>query len=327
MPWSSPRFVVRAAAALAVAAFIPVSGGAQPALSGTVRIVVPTPAGSPPDVLSRVIANELNTIEGWRVVVENRPGATQTIGVGDVLKQPADGRTILAMTIPMLAAPALLPKVNFHLETDIAPVIKVSKGYNVLVVSPSVPATSVREFIAVLKASPHQFNFSSAGIGNPAHLIGEMFKLRTGTQATHVPYHDGGQFVNDLIEGRTQFAFITSVRVVGFVTTGKLRALAVMGPNRIPALPNIPTIVEQGFPDLAVEDWVGFGVKAGTPADAIRRLNGAVNRLLTRPDVQADFAKFGHAPAGGTPEEFGALIRSQLAHWSAVIHDAGIKAQ
>ena len=327
MPRPSSRFVVRAAAALAVAAFAPVAGGAQPAPSGTVRIVVPTPAGSPPDVLSRVIAHELNTTEGWRVVVEDRPGATQTIGVADVLKQPADGRTVLAMTIPMLAAPALLPQVNFHLETDIAPVIKVSKGYNVLVVNPAVPARSVSEFVAVLKARPNQFNFSSAGIGNPAHLIGEMFKLRTGTHATHVAYQDGGQFVNDLIEGRTQFAFITSVRVVGFVTSGKLRALAVMGPDRIPALPNVPTIVEQGFPDLAVEDWVGFGVKAGTPADDIRRLNAAVNKLLARPDVRADFAKFGHSPAGGTPEEFGTLVRSQLAHWSAVIHDAGIKAQ
>lgn len=309
--------------AAAVAASV---AAAQPAPRGAIRIVVPTPAGSPPDVLSRIVANQLNASRGWRVVVEDRPGATQTIGVADVLKQPADGRTILAMTIPMLAAPALLPNLGFRLDADIAPVIKLSRGYNMLVVNPAVPAASVAEFVAVLKRKPGEFNFASGGIGNPAHLIGEMFKLRTGTQATHVPYQDGGQFVNDLIQGRTQFAFITTVRVVGFVAAGKLRALAVMGPSRIAALPDVPTIVEQGYPDLAVEDWVGFGVKAGTPADAVLRLNAALNQAIAKPAIRAAFAKFGHEAAGGTPEAFGTLIRSQLAHWKTVIQEAGIKA-
>ena len=237
---------------------------AQPYPSNIIRIVVPTGPGSPPDILSRVIATELSASEGWRVVVENRPGAIQTIGVADVLKQPADGHNVLAMTVPMLAAQTLIPKMGLRLETDLAPVIRISTGYNVLVVNPSVQAKSVSELITALKKEPGKLLFASGGVGNPAHLLGEMFLLRTGTRATHVPYPQGQQFTADLLNGTTQFSFITSVRVVDLVAAGKLRALAVMGPERVAALKDVPTIVEAGFPDLAVKDWVGFATKAGT---------------------------------------------------------------
>jgi tripartite-type tricarboxylate transporter receptor subunit TctC len=298
---------------------------AQDYPSNVIRIVVPAPPGSPPDVLSRIIANELSASEGWRVVVENRPGAIQTIGVADVLKQPADGHTILAMTIPMLAAPALLPKAGLQLETDLAPVIKISTGYNVLVVNPSIPAKSVSELIALLKSQPDKLHFASGGVGNPAHLIGEMFKLRTGSRAIHVPYPQGQQFVADLLNGTTQFSFITSVRIVDLVGSGKFRALAVMGPTRVAALKDVPSIVEAGFPELVVEDWVGFATRSGTPNAITMRLNEAVNKAITKRDVREAFSRVGHEPVGGTPAEFGHLINSQLAHWGKVIQDAGIK--
>ncbi len=299
---------------------------AQHDTSGAIRIIVPTPPGSPPDILCRILANELSASEGWQVVVENRPGAIQTLGVAEVLKLPADGRTLLAMTLPMFAAPALLPDRQLTLGTDLAPVIKLSTGYNVLVVHPSVPAHSVRELVDLLKSRPGKLNFASGGIGNPAHLIGELFKRQTGTQATHVPYPQGGPFVADLISGTTQFSFISTVRVVDLVHAGKLRALAVMGPKRVAALKDVPTIVEQGFPDLVVEDWVGIGVKSGTADATVTRLNAASNKALAKTAVRESFEKVGHEPVGGSPYEFGKLIHAQLAYWKAVIQHAAIKA-
>jgi tripartite-type tricarboxylate transporter receptor subunit TctC len=311
---------------LAIAVAAAASAQAQPYPSNTIRIVAPTGPGSPPDVLGRIIATELSTSEGWRVVVENRPGAIQTIGVTDVLTQPADGHSILAMTIPMLAAQALLPKLGLRLETDLAPVIRISTGYNVLVVHPSVPAKSVSELIAVLKKEPGKYNFASGGVGNPAHLIGEMFLLRTGTRATHVPYPQGQQFTADLLSGTTQFSFITSVRVVDLVAAGKLRALAVMGPERVAALKDVPTIVEAGFPDLAVEDWAGFATKAGTPNQVVARLNEVMNRSITKQHVREAFMRVGHEPVGGSSAKFGTLINSEIARWKKVIQEAEIKA-
>ena len=300
---------------------------AQPYPSNIIRIVVPTGPGSPPDILSRVIATELSASEGWRVVVENRPGAIQTIGVADVLKQPADGHNVLAMTVPMLAAQILIPKMGLRLETDLAPVIRISTGYNVLVVNPSVQAKSVSELITALKKEPGKLLFASGGVGNPAHLLGEMFLLRTGTRATHVPYPQGQQFTADLLNGTTQFSFITSVRVVDLVAAGKLRALAVMGPERVAALKDVPTIVEAGFPDLAVKDWVGFATKAGTSDQIVTRLNDAMNRAITKQNVRNSFMRIGYEPVGGSPAEFGKLINSELARWKEVIQEAGIKAQ
>jgi len=298
---------------------------AQSYPANPIRIVVPTAPSTPPDIISRVIATALTNAEGWRVIVENKPGAVQTIGGSDVLKQPSDGYSIFALSLPVSAAPAFLPNMPFKLDADFAPVAKISTSYNVLVTNPNVPAKSVAELVALLKSQPDKLTFSSGGFGTPAHLIGEMFKLQTGTRATHVPYQQFPQAIGDLINGTNQFQFIASLPVVDLIKTGKLNGLAVTAPKRLAALPDVPTIVEQGFPALVVEDWVGFAVKSGTSPEIVARLNAALNKALATPAVKQAFANVGAETAGGTPAEFGNLVNAQLAHWAKVVKDSGMK--
>jgi len=292
--------------------------------SNVVRIVVPTGVGTPPDIISRVVATELSDAEGWRMLVENKPGALQTIGMAEVLKQPADGYSIYPMSVPTMAVPSLMPKMGLRPQFDFAPVIKVSSSYNVLVVTPSLPERSLAELIATLKARPGKFNFSSAGFGTPAHLIGEMFKLQTGVAATHVPYQQSQQRIADLLNGTNQFDFLATVSAADLIASGKLKAIAVTAPQRVAGLRDVPTVVEQGFPDLVVEDYVGFAAKTGTSREIVVRLNEAIDRALHKPRVRDAFAKLGAEPAGGNSATFGALITAQVAHWDRVVKQAGI---
>ena len=225
----------------------------------------------------------------------------------------------------MMVTPSLLPNSGFRPEVDFAPVVKISTSYTALVVHPSVPASSVSELVSRLKSKPGQINFSSAGFGTPSHLIGEMFLLQTGTRATHVPYQQFPQAIADLISGTNQYMFVTTLPVIDLIATGKLRALAVTAPKRIAALSQIPSVVEAGFPSLVTEDWVGFAVRSGTSIEITRRLNQAINRVLANPKIREAFAKIGADPAGGTPAEFGELIKTRVAHWETVIKEADIK--
>jgi tripartite-type tricarboxylate transporter receptor subunit TctC len=324
---SAHLFIGSLAAALVWAATGTVQ--AQPASfpSGTIRFVAPFSASTPPDIISRIVAKDLTEGEGWRVIVENRPGGVTTIAATDVLSQPADGHSLYAMSVPSAAAPSLVPKMSYSLDKDFEPVIKATVSYNVLVVNPSVPATTVTELVALLKSQPDKLTFSSGGFGTPAHLIGEQFKLQTGTRAQHVPYAQFPQAIGDLLNGTNAFMFITMLPVVDLIKTGKLRALAVTGPKRVPILPDVPTIVEAGYASLVVEDWTGFAVKRGTPKEAIARLNTAINKALQKPSVQEALAKIGAAPAGGTPDEFGQLVGDEVAHWKKVVADADMKVQ
>jgi tripartite-type tricarboxylate transporter receptor subunit TctC len=304
--------------------------GFQPAFaqhfpSNVIRVVAPYSASTPPDIVARIIATALVEGEGWNVIVENKPGAVGTIGVMEVLKQPPEGYTLLSVTAPFAAIPALVPDAKFKVETDLAPVVQVGTAYNVLVVNPSVPVNSVAELIAYLKKEPGKHTFSSGGFGTPAHLLGEMFKLETGVQATHVPYVQFPQAIADLISGINTYQFIAMMPVVQHINTGKLRALAVMGRRRVAALKDVPTIGEAGYPQLAAEDWAGLVVKAGTPPAVTARLNEAVNKALRTDKVRDALAKLGTDPGGGTPEAFGTLVRAEIARWSKVIKDAGIK--
>jgi len=299
--------------------------GAQSYPSNMIRVMVPSAAGTPPDIMGRIIASELGESEGWRVIVENKPGAIQTIGLADVLKQPADGYTIASIALPASAAPALLPNVGFRLDGDFAPVIKLASAYHVLVVHPDVPAKSLGELVALLKSQPDKYTFSSGGFGTPAHLAGEMFKLQTKVRTTHVPYNALPRAITDLLNGTNHFQFITPLPVIDLIGTGKLRALAVTGPARLPVLKDVPTVGEAGFPDLIIQDWFGLLVKTGTPNEVVVRLNDTVNKALAKPRVREAIAKLAAEPAGGTPAEFGQFLGSQVAHWSKVVKESGIK--
>lgn len=221
---------------------------AQTYPSGTIRIVVTGAAGTPPDIITRIVAEELAGAEGWRVVVENKAGAMQTLGSADVLKHPPDGHTLLCIAMAATVAPALLPNMTFRLDADFTPIIRMATAYHVLVVHPSVPAKSLSEFVALLKSQPDKLTFSSGGFGTPAHMAGELFKLQTGVQATHVPYQALPRAIGDLLNGTNQYQFITPLPVLGLIQAEQLRALAVTGPTRLAALKDVPTVREAGFP-------------------------------------------------------------------------------
>lgn len=293
--------------------------------SDTIHIVVAAAAGTPPDIISRIVANDIAQERGWRIVAENKPGAMQTLAGAEVLRQPANGYSVVSVSLPGMTAQALLPATHFRIEKDFAAVAKLSTSYNVLVVHPSVPARSVSELVDLLKAQPNKLTFSSGGFGTPAHLAGELFKLQTGVQATHVPYQQLPQAIGDLISGTNQYMFVTTLPVVDLIATGKLRALAVTAPKRIAALPDVPTVVEAGFPGLIVQDWTGLLVKSGTPNEIIARLNEAINKSLEKPDIRAAFAKLGGETAPGSSSEFAQFVNSQIAYWGKVVKDSGMK--
>jgi len=277
--------------------------------------------------MSRIIATELSESEGWRVIVENRPGALSTIAMADVLKQPADGLSLFPMTVGSIATPALLPNAGLRLDADFAPVVKISSSYTALVSTPSLSVRSTAELVSLLRSQPDKFNISAGPFGTPSHLLAEVFKLETGARASVIPYQQVQQRLSDLLSGTTHFAFYNTPAVVNLIAAGKLRALAVTAPKRIAALENVPTIGEQGFPNMVVpgEDWIGFLVRRGTPDHVVARLNESVNKALSRQKVRDAYASVGAEPAGGTPTEFGRLVMSQLAYWDNVVKKAGIK--
>lgn len=320
------RSVLRGLSALALGACFAGVSLAQAWPTKPIRLLVPYTAGSPPDLSSRVLATHLSTSLQQQVVVENKPGAIGLVALQDLLRQPADGYTLYCILTPVTTASALLPAQKVDLAKELQPVSQVDRIGTVLVVNNDLPATDMKSFVALLRAKPNELNFASTGNGTPAHLAGELFKNQEKVQAAHVPYMSFAQSVPDLISNRVQFMFMTSSVAAPLVNTGKVRALGIVGPNRLPILPNVPTLAEQGMGKIDTSSWDGIVVKAGTPKPIVDRLNTEIVRILARPEIKAKFVEMGMTAVSSTPEELGALIEAETARWGALIKAANITA-
>ena len=321
------RLVVIAGSLASVMLLAAPLSSAQTYPSKPIRLVVPAAVSTPIDIVSRIVAEKVGVALGQTITVENKPGASGIVGGQDVLKQPADGYTLLTMMMPMSVGQAIYANVPFDLRRDFEPIGQTAFSYNVLVVHPSVPASSVKDLVALIKSQPGKLSFSSGGPGTPAHVAGELFKQQTGTDSLHVPYHQFPQAIADLLSGQNQFMFVATPPVVGHIGSGRLRALAVTGPDRITVLKDLPTMVEAGYPDFVVRDWQGFVVKTGAPKEVVAKVNAAIATALMTDELKQAFAKIGADPAAGSPEAFGKLIGSEVERWATLAKAANIKVQ
>jgi tripartite-type tricarboxylate transporter receptor subunit TctC len=315
------------AAGAAGAAALPAFPDAAAALdypTRPVHMIVDLPAGLAPDVMARLVSAPLSERLGQPIVIENRPGAGGNIGAEVVVRAPPDGYTLLAMISGNAASGALYPNLDFNFIRDIAAVAFLGYTPFTMVVNPSVPAKTVAEFIAYAKANPAKINWASPGTGTAPHLAGELFQMMTGVKLVHVPYR--GNYMSDLLAGHVQVAFISIPPVLGYIKSGKLRALAVTTRSRMGLLPEIPTVAES-VPGYEGSGWAGVGAPKGTPADIIDKLNKDINAVLAEPAIKARLVNMGVELELMTPEQFGKLIADAAEKWAKVIKFANIKAK
>src|ERR1700761_460771 len=314
------------ATALAFLALLPlVAAFADDYPDRPVKVIVPTPPGGPVDVIARVTAKALQTTLGKDFVVEKRAGPGNTIGSKDAAEASADGYTLLFSSASgLVIAPLLHPDAGYDPIKSFDPIALVGESSNILVVNPAVPANSVQELVAYAKANPGKVNFSSGGIGVLPHLIGEMFKARAGIDIVHVPYKGGGPSINDVVAGNVQMTFEGTSVLLPLIEAGRLRALAVTTAKRIPQLPDVPTIVESGFPNFVSASWTGFLAPAHTPALIIAKLNAAINASLKTDELKTALARLSNEPLGGAPADFTAVIKGDLDKWSPIVNTLGL---
>jgi len=316
-----------AAAALGLGAIAPAAHGAEEAYPArTVRLVVPYTPGTGIDILARTLGQKLS--DAWKVavVVENRPGASGAIGSEAVAKSAPDGYTILMQASTIVIDPSLHKNAPYNPVRDFAPVAPLALGSLGLVVHPSVKASTVKELVALAKASPGRMTYASPGSGTPHHLAMELFKARTGTDILHVPYKGTGGAVQDLLGGQVNMMFLPIHVALGQVQAGKLRLLAAGGTRRAAVTPDVPSLAEaSGIEDIDVDIWYAMYVPAGTPAPIVARLNADVNALLDSPDVATTLRKQGLTPTGGSAADLAELTRKDLDRWARVIGEARIQ--
>ena len=291
----------------------------------TIRLVVPFPPGGFNDQLGRILAQKLHESWGQSVVVENRPGGGSQLGTQAVAKAPPDGYTLLVASFAFAVNPALYAKLPYDTARDFVPVILCAATPNLLVVGNDVAAKSVKDLVALAKAKPGELVYGSAGIGSSNHLSMELLKARAGIDLVHVPYKGSAPAVLDLVGGRVQAMFDNTPNVLPQVKAGKVRALAVTSPRRFALLPELPTVAEAGLKDFEVSVWFGVVAPARTPPAVVDRINAEVNRILLLPDVQSIFRLQGVETIGGSPQQFGLHLQSQMTKWGALVRDAGIR--
>ena len=289
-----------------------------------VRLIVPFAAGAVNDITARLIGRWLSERLGQPFIIENRPGGGANIGIEAVVRAPADGYTLLVIGTTAAINATLFEKLNYNFIRDIAPVASIIRVPHVMQVNPSLPVTTVPEFIAYAKANPGKISMGSGGNGSPAHVIGEHFKMMTGVNLVHVPYRGGAPALTDLIGGQIQVAFIDMAGSIEYIRAGKLRALAVTTATRSEALPDIPTIGDF-VPGFEASQWVGLGAPKNTRSEIIGKLNTEINAGLVDPKLKARFADRGSTVLPGSAADFGKLIADDTEKWGKVIKFSGAK--
>jgi tripartite-type tricarboxylate transporter receptor subunit TctC len=289
-----------------------------------IRLVVPFPPGGPTDFMARLIAQHLSANLG-QIVVDNRPGAGGTIAAKAVASAEPDGYTLLYGSSATLGiAPALYKNADYDPVRSFAPIALVSSVPFVLVIATSVPANTLAEFIAYAKANPGKLNFGAA-VGTPPHLVGELFKVVTGTDIVFVPYKGAAASMTDVLAGQMQMTIEAATTAVPHVQAGRVRALAVMSPERIADIPDVPTMLELGYREFPAASWTGVLAPAGTPAPIAGKINAVINAGLATPEIKASFAKFSARAKIGSPQDFAAFIAAEAPRWAALVKASGAK--
>lgn len=316
--------VLTALAAYGVA-LMPAQGQDYPAK--LVRIVVPYPPGGPNDLLARIVAQGLTERWGRQVIVDNRPGGSATIGVAAVSKSPADGYTLLAGSAGSMTIKAsVFSKLPYDIIKDFAPITMMASGPFVMVLHPSLPATTVKQFLALARSRPGELFFGSPGTGTGGHLSGELLKILAKINIVHVPYKGGGPAMNDLLGGQISLLFSDLTTATPHVKTGRLKALGVTSEARSRVAPDIPTIAEGGVPGYEVTTWYGLFAPTGTPRDIISKLNSEINSMMHSPALMSRLEVLGADPATNTPEHFADFVKKDFMKWSNVVKTADVRA-
>jgi tripartite-type tricarboxylate transporter receptor subunit TctC len=292
-----------------------------------IKMIVPFPPGGPIDTMARLVAHELSTRLAQEVIIENRPGAGSTLGSKAVASADPDGYTLLFGSSGSLAvAPALYAKLNLEPLKLFSPVASVSLLPHVLVVAPSVPARTVQEFVTYAKANPGKLNYG-AGLGTPPHLLTTLLKTKAGIDVTYIPYKGSAASITDLLAGQTHFTIDGLVGLYPLIKEGKVRALGIARAQRWPALPDVPTLVESGYPDFIIDAWTGVVAPTGTPREVISTLNHAINAGLGSAEMTENLARFSAIAKPGTEQDFAAFLRAELTKWAELVKLAGAAAE
>jgi tripartite-type tricarboxylate transporter receptor subunit TctC len=298
---------------------------AQDYPSRPVKMIVPFGAGGPTDIFTRLLAEELRKSLKEPFVMENRPGAGTIIGTDAAAKSPPDGYTLLMISATQTTTETLVPNKPFKLLRDFVPVASLLNSELVMVVHPSVPVNTVKEFIALAKSKSGALNYASSGVGSNYHMAGELFKNLTGTDILHVPYKGSSGARNDIISGQIEMMFDSVPSMAPMIHAGRVKALGTTGKVRSAILPDVPTLSEAGVPGYEATIWIGVMVPAGTPQPIVTLLNTEINKILARPDVKEAWEKQGAAPMIMKPEEFGVYVQSEIDKWAKVIKANNIK--
>ena len=311
---------------ISLLALVTLTAQAQTYPARAVRVLVGFPPGGGTDIMARVLAPQLSQQLGQPFVVENRPGATTNIASDMVAKSAPDGYTLLFTTSALAINMSLYKNLTFDALRDFAPVSVFAESPNLLVAHSSAGA-SVKELLAQAKAKPGAMNYSSAGAGTSQHLAGELFKARTGVSIAHIPYKGTAASLTAVIAGEVQFTFANVPAILGHVRSGRVRALAVLAPKRSELMPEVPTMEEAGVKDVIVPVWYALLAPAGTPREIVKVLNDATVRAARDPGLKQKMVEQGADPVGNTPEEFGKLLREEVARWAEIVKISGAKAE